>query len=81
MEKDRAFQSGHETRSERPAAGCAADWTIPQHWERFSAEEHRVWDLLFARQSEMLRGRAVSDSSTASTCCGCRGPAFPISRN
>ncbi|HEY5710928.1 MAG TPA: phenylalanine 4-monooxygenase [Allosphingosinicella sp.] len=44
-----------------PPPGCAADWTIPQHWERFSAEEHRVWDLLFARQSEMLRGRAVSD--------------------
>jgi phenylalanine-4-hydroxylase len=44
-----------------PPPGCAADWTIPQHWERFSAEEHGVWDLLFARQSEMLRGRAVSD--------------------
>lgn len=37
------------------------DWTIPQHWERFTAEEHRTWDLLFARQSEALRGRAVAD--------------------
>ena len=44
-----------------PPPGCAADWTIPQHWERFTAEEHGVWDLLFARQSEMLHGRAVSD--------------------
>lgn len=43
----------------RPPPGCAADWTIPQHWERFTAEDHRVWDLLFARQQELLRGRAV----------------------
>jgi phenylalanine-4-hydroxylase len=42
-----------------PPPGCAADWTIPQHWERFTAEDHRVWDLLFARQQEMLDGRAV----------------------
>jgi phenylalanine-4-hydroxylase len=37
------------------------DWTIPQNWERFTPEEHRVWDVLFARQSEALKGRAVSD--------------------
>ncbi|HEX8258612.1 MAG TPA: phenylalanine 4-monooxygenase, partial [Allosphingosinicella sp.] len=42
-----------------PPPGVAADWTIPQHWERFTAEDHRVWDLLFARQQEMLGGRAV----------------------
>jgi phenylalanine-4-hydroxylase len=42
-----------------PPPGCAADWTIPQHWERFTDEDHRVWDLLFARQQEMLAGRAV----------------------
>ena len=39
----------------------AADWTIPQHWERFTPAEHRVWDVLFARQQEMLQGRAVAD--------------------
>ena len=38
-----------------------ADWTIPQHWERFTPAEHAVWDLLFARQQEELRGRAVAD--------------------
>ena len=37
------------------------DWTIPQHWERFTREEHRVWDVLFARQSEALKGKAVAD--------------------
>jgi phenylalanine-4-hydroxylase len=36
-----------------------ADWTIPQHWAHFSAEDHRVWDLLFARQQARLAGRAV----------------------
>ena len=36
------------------------DWTIPQDWGRFTAIEHRVWDLLFARQSEALKGKAVS---------------------
>jgi phenylalanine-4-hydroxylase len=43
----------------RPPPGAAADWTVPQEWEKFSAEEHAVWDLLFARQQEALAGRAV----------------------
>jgi len=46
---------------ETPPPGAAADWTIPQRWERFSAEDHRVWDLLFARQQQMLAGRAVPE--------------------
>lgn len=39
--------------------GTAEDWTMPQDWERFTAEEHRVWDVLFARQQERLAGRVV----------------------
>ena len=42
-----------------PPPGAAADWTIPQGWERFTAEEHRVWDILFERQQKLLAGRAV----------------------
>jgi len=42
----------------RPS-GTASDWTIPQNWERFTAEDHRVWDLLFARQKKQLSGRVV----------------------
>jgi phenylalanine-4-hydroxylase len=38
--------------------GAAPDWTIPQNWEQFSADEHGVWDILFARQMAMLPGRA-----------------------
>ena len=42
-----------------PPPGANADWTISQDWERFSADEHAMWDRLFARQSEMLPGRAA----------------------
>lgn len=41
-----------------PPPGANADWTIPQDWERFTAQEHSVWDTLFARQAAMLPGRA-----------------------
>jgi phenylalanine-4-hydroxylase len=43
------------------AAGAAPerpDWTVPQHWERYGAEEHATWKTLFARQSRLLPGRA-----------------------
>ena len=51
--------NGYETHvhTTRPPE-AAEDWTIPQQWERFSADEHAVWDTLFARQSAMLPGRA-----------------------
>jgi phenylalanine-4-hydroxylase len=52
-----------DTLPPRPPArppGTAEDWTIPQRWERFGAEEHRVWDVLYARQRRKLSGRAVS---------------------
>jgi phenylalanine-4-hydroxylase len=42
-----------------PPAGAAADWTVPQNWEMLTAEDHAVWDLLFARQQSALAGRAV----------------------
>lgn len=47
------------------AAGDAArperaDWTIDQHWERYTPEEHAVWRTLYQRQSQLLPGRACS---------------------
>lgn len=42
-----------------PPEGADKDWTIPQRWENFSPEEHKIWDTLFARQQEMLQGRAI----------------------
>lgn len=49
------FTHVHDT----PPPGAAADWTISQDWDAFSADEHAMWDRLFARQSEMLPGRAA----------------------
>ncbi len=43
---------------DRPPEGAAADWTIPQGWENYTAEEHATWDTLFERQVKLLPGRA-----------------------
>ena len=40
-------------------AGAASDWTIPQDWARYTPAEHALWDRLFARQAEQLKGRAA----------------------
>jgi len=53
MESD--FTHVHETLP----PGAAPDWTIAQDWETFTADEHAMWDRLFARQSAMLPGRAA----------------------
>lgn len=47
--------------TEKMIEAKAADWTIPQNWDRFTPAEHAVWDLLFARQKAALAGRAVGD--------------------
>ena len=36
------------------------DYVVPQCWEAFTEEDHAVWDLLFARQVELLGSRVVS---------------------
>jgi phenylalanine-4-hydroxylase len=36
------------------------DYLVPQCWETFTDEDHKVWDLLFARQVELLGSRVVS---------------------
>ena len=41
----------------RPS-GTAPDWTIPQAWDSYSAEDHAVWDTLYARQIALLKERA-----------------------
>ncbi|MBX3563242.1 MAG: phenylalanine 4-monooxygenase [Sphingomonas sp.] len=43
---------------DRPPEGSAADWTIPQNWDAYTAEEHATWDTLYARQAKLLPGRA-----------------------
>ncbi|KQN93438.1 phenylalanine-4-hydroxylase [Sphingomonas sp. Leaf231] len=40
---------------------AAEDWTIPQGWNAYTAEEHATWDTLFARQIAMLPGRVTPE--------------------
>ena len=42
-----------------PPEGAAADWTVPQAWDSYSAADHATWDRLFARQTALLPGRVV----------------------
>ncbi|MEM7740920.1 MAG: phenylalanine 4-monooxygenase [Pseudomonadota bacterium] len=42
----------------RASEAPAQDYTIPQEWERYTAEEHGVWDKLYARLMDVLPGRA-----------------------
>ena len=41
-----------------PPPGAAADWTIDQAWSSYTSAEHRVWDVLYERQTALLAGRA-----------------------
>jgi len=47
-----------ETTERQPAAW--RDYLVPQDWHHFTAEEHGVWDTLFARQLPYLGSRIVS---------------------
>ena len=46
-----------------PASPTGRNWesyVVPQNWESFTEDDHAVWDLLFARQVELLGTRVVS---------------------
>ncbi|HZU52063.1 MAG TPA: hypothetical protein VE968_09340, partial [Sphingomicrobium sp.] len=46
-----------------PPAAAGRNWeayVVPQNWDSFSEDDHAVWDLLFARQVELLGTRVVS---------------------
>jgi phenylalanine-4-hydroxylase len=49
-----------ETITRDQPTGSWQDYVVPQCWEAFTAEDHDVWDLLFARQVELLGTRIVS---------------------
>jgi phenylalanine-4-hydroxylase len=38
----------------------ANDYTIPQRWEHYSAQDHAVWKTLFERQTALLPGLACA---------------------
>lgn len=48
----------NSTSQTTPPPGAAADWTIPQGWDRYTREEHQTWVTLYERQAKVLQGRA-----------------------
>ena len=52
------FNSMTHATLEKPAF-AADDWTVPQEWNRYTADEHAMWDRLFERQTAMLPGRVA----------------------
>jgi phenylalanine-4-hydroxylase len=49
-----------ETIARDQRARSWTDYVVPQNWESFTDDDHAVWDLLFARQVELLGSRVVS---------------------
>lgn len=43
----------------REQGGAWTAYLVPQDWDHFTSEEHRVWDTLFARQVPYLGSRIV----------------------
>jgi len=37
------------------------DFSIDQCWDEYTADEHAVWDLLYARQLDILADRAAPE--------------------
>jgi phenylalanine-4-hydroxylase len=54
--------SRHQHRSPEgvePPPGAGGDWTVPQHWDELTDEDHWVWDTLFARQKTLLHEKVI----------------------
>ncbi|MBN8530922.1 MAG: phenylalanine 4-monooxygenase [Alphaproteobacteria bacterium] len=48
-------------RYEEHPADMRADYTIDQHWDQYTPEEHAMWRALFERQSKLVAGRACKE--------------------
>ena len=54
--------SRHQHRSPdgaEPPPGAGEDWSVPQHWDELTDEDHWVWDTLFARQKTLLHEKVI----------------------
>ena len=59
----------------QPAAW--ADYLVPQEWAHFTAEDHGVWDTLFARQVPYLGNRIVAPFLAGIPALGLDRPGIP----
>jgi len=60
-----------------PAGRSWADYLVPQDWAHFTAEEHGVWDTLFARQVPYLGQRIVTPFLEGIPALGLDEPGIP----
>ena len=54
--------SGHALLTAQTVEDCIID----QGWERYSAEDHATWRVLFERQQQTLKGHVARNIWTAS---------------
>ncbi|MFL6733436.1 MAG: phenylalanine 4-monooxygenase [Sphingomicrobium sp.] len=59
------------------AGGASGDFTIPQNWRHYTAEDHATWDTLYARQTKLLPGRVVPEFLEGLEVLGLEGPGVP----
>ena len=50
----------HRAIATKPQPRGWQDYVVPQEWDSFTDDDHAVWDLLFARQTELLGTRVVA---------------------
>ncbi len=53
------------------------DWTIPQGWDAYSAEDHQTWLTLYDRQAAILPGRACQQYLDGLAALDLRGQGIP----
>lgn len=66
-----------EFASAEPAADDWRSYVVPQDWGHFTAEEHEVWDTLFARQVPYLGTRIVAPFLAGIPMLGLDAPGIP----
>ena len=44
---------------------AAADYTVPQQWERYTAGDHDIWRTLYERQIRLIERRESVDHETS----------------
>jgi phenylalanine-4-hydroxylase len=60
--------------ADRPAS---PDWTIPQGWDSYSAQDHDTWLTLYDRQAAILPGRACQAYLDGLAALDLRGTGIP----
>ena len=66
-----------QTPTTTPPPEAAADWTVPQNWQHYTATDHAVWDRLYARQTRQLADRATPEYLSGLALAGLDRPGIP----